>query len=410
VRGDKILWVNPYAGVAGDMFVGALLDLGLHLDVLREGLARLGLDGLEVDWERVRRCGISGSRYRVDCPEGGPGHRRWPDIEAQITDAGLPAGIQEDALKVFRYLFEAEARVHGSTLEAVHLHEAGGWDALADVVGACLGLDALGVGRILCGPVNIGRGVVSTDHGLYPVPAPAAIQCLEGAALFTAGPEGETATPTGAAIVGALGRFVHTTGPLELGGGGFVLEGVGYGAGERDPQGFANLLQVFLGRPRTPVALDTGIALLETNLDDCDPRVLGRLQEQLLAAGALDAWHTPVQMKKGRPGAQLSVLVRAETAEAARDLIFRETTTLGIRVSSPGRWVLERTLETVETEWGPVAVKVGREGEKIRSAQPEFEDCARLADRAGVPVKEVIRQALEAWKRLERRRGNEGTL
>jgi len=401
VKGDKILWVNPYAGVAGDMFVGALLDLGLHLDVLREGLARLDLDSLEVDWERVRRCGISGSRYRVDCPEGGPGHRRWADIESRIAGADLPAPVREDALRVFRFLFEAEARVHGSTLEAVHLHEAGGWDALADVVGACLGLDAMGVGRIVCGPVNVGRGLVSTSHGTYPVPAPAAAECLRGAAVFTEGPEGETATPTGAAILGALGEFVHTGMGPGAGGGGFVLEGVGYGAGERDPEGFANLLQVFLGRPRTSAPMETDLALLETNLDDCDPRVLGRLQEQLLEAGALDAWHTPIQMKKGRPGAQLGVLVRAGGAEAARDLIFRETTTLGIRVLSPGRWVLERSLEQVETPWGPVAVKVGREGGETRTAQPEFEDCARLADRHGVPVKEVIRQALEAWERLE---------
>lgn len=393
LKAGRILRVHPSAGVAGDMMVGALVDAGAPFEAVRDGIARLGIEGLEVGVERVRRCGIEASRFLVRCRPGGPGRRRLSDIEGRLAPAPLPDGVRSGALRVFRLLFEAEGRAHGRPAREVHLHEAGGWDALADVVGTCLALDALGVEEVVFGPVNVGRGLVETSHGTYPLPAPAAAECLRGVEVFVAGPEGETATPTGTALLAALGRFEPSFRQ------GFRLEATGYGAGSRDPEGFANVLQVLLGRRPERAEPSEDLLLLQTNLDDCDPRVLGDLPERLGREGALDAWLAPLQMKKGRPGTLVSALVHPREADRVREALFRETTTLGVREFPVRRRALERDEVSVGTPWGTVRVKVGRFEGRVLTPQPEYEDCRRLAEAASVPVREVIRLALAAWSR-----------
>jgi uncharacterized protein (TIGR00299 family) protein len=369
-----ILWLNPFSGISGDMLLGALLDLGAPLDGVRAAVARTGLDGWSLDAHRVTRGAVTATRAVVTVHDTAT-ERRAAALLAHIEQAEAPL-----AARAVRAIAEVEARIHGTDPADVHLHEIGGLDTVVDTVGVAAALHLLDVTEVHCGPLALGAGTVSTRHGVLPVPAPAtaALLAAVGAQVTGAG-DGETVTPTGAALlVAADARF----GPVPA----MALRGVGYGAGGRDPAGRANVLQALLGGP---VGAVTTMVLLETNVDDVTGEVLGHLVGQLLEAGAADAWLSPIVMKKGRPAHTVHVLAAPERVADCERIVFAETGSLGLRRSSVDRPALPRSTTTVDVEGHPVRIKHGPWG-----AKPEHDDVAAAAAALGLPLREIARRAL----------------
>ena len=315
-------------------------------------------------------------------------HRSWRDIDALIRGSRLPERAKLNALKVFRILGEAEAKVHGVGLEEIHFHEVGAVDSIVDICGAAVALELLGNPRVLAAPPPLGSGTTRISHGVVPVPVPATLEVLRGVPVRFEG-RGELTTPTGAALLKA---FATVGPPPEL-----VVERIGYGVGTKDFPDRANVLRASLAT--TSSEGSSTLVVLECNLDDCSPQVLGVLVEMLMARGALDAWIAPVVMKKGRPGHLIGVLATHDTKEALESTLLEETTTLGVRQTQVTRTALERRWETVTTRWGPVRVKLGLRGTHVLNAAPEFEDCRALAQKAGVPVKDVQAAAVAAYRK-----------
>ncbi|MBI2913691.1 MAG: nickel pincer cofactor biosynthesis protein LarC [Chloroflexi bacterium] len=379
----RIAYLDCFSGVSGDMLLGAILDAGLPLEALRSELLKLPLEGYSLDAKRVTRGDITATQALVRVrDEQAP--RTLGDVLALIEGSSLPAGDKERGAAVFRRLAEAEAKVHGETVEAVHLHDVGAVDAVVDVMGAVAGLRLLGATEVCCSPLPAGDGEARGPHGALPAPAPATLELLARAkAPLRPAPDngGELVTPTGAAIVTTLATFRRPD---------MILDRIGYGAGSREIEGRPNVLRIWLGEavesPGTRPML-----LIETNIDDMTGEMLAYVQEKLLAAGAADAWFTPVQMKKGRPGVVLSVICSEAGEEAVARLLLRETSTLGVRVRPVHRWEAEREALEFESSLGPAAVKVKRlPGEPPRVA-PEYEACKRLAERTGLTLAEVYR-------------------
>ena len=419
----KVAYVDAPAGCSGDMFLGALVDLGLPLAVLEELVDRLGLEGVEVRAQRVMRGALAATKVDV-CRDGAPiegrddvhlrhaqgddvaghgehdhGHdhgahahgRTLADILHALGEAGdLAQAPYATAAEAYRHLARAEARVHGTTPEAVHFHEVGAADALVDVAGTCVGLHHLGVEAVYVSALPWGSGSVQTQHGRLPLPAPATVLLLEGHPTVPSSETYEQVTPTGAALVKAL-----STGRRPPAG--FVPLRTGYGAGTYDRSSMANVLRIVLGEVPPQAAGTDEVVLLETHLDDVSGQVVAYALEQALAAGALDAWFTAITMKKGRPGVLLSVLAAPGDAAGLEALLFRETPTLGIRRRTMARSVLSRRHVTVATPWGAVRVKV-RTTPAGDEATPEYEDCRALAERQGVPLADVQRAAYDAWE------------
>jgi hypothetical protein len=402
----RIAYFDCFSGVAGDMILGALVDAGVPLTVLKEAVAALGLPGLEVEARKVMRGGFAATKVDVLTgeppghadpglirPGGGHrhGHRGLPDILAILRESRLPEATRERAAAIFTRLATAEAAVHGSSPEAVHFHEVGARDAIADVVGAVAGLAALGADGVEASPVNLGGGSIATAHGTLPVPAPGTLELLKGIPCYGSKVEAELTTPTGAAILATVaGAF----GPPPL----LTVRAVGYGAGSRELAGQPNCLRLLVGDAPDAAATDE-VAVLEANIDDMNPQLFEPLMEELFAAGALDVYLTPVIMKKSRPATVLTVLAEAGAEGRLAPLILQGSTTFGLRVSRRGRLKLTREIRTVETPYGPVAVKVGQLGERVVQVSPEFEDCRRLAAAAGIPVRTVLDAAREAARR-----------
>ncbi|MFY9557694.1 MAG: nickel pincer cofactor biosynthesis protein LarC [Blastocatellia bacterium] len=403
----RAVYFDCFAGVSGDMIVGALLDLGVDLESLRQPLLSLGLKGYEIKSHRVYRSGISATKFDVVVELNEQPARTLADIRSMILGSSVPGKVKDYAVRVFERLAEAEARAHGTTPDAVHFHEVGAVDSIIDIVGAMIGFELLGIERFFCSPLRIGSGSVETQHGRLPVPAPATVELLRDAAVYAGELEGEFVTPTGAAIVATL---CEVSGAMPR----MTLTRVGYGAGSRDPEGFPNALRLMLGkmdeRPGNVQSAGTGqaelgstmeatIVVIETNIDDMNPQVYGYVMERAFALGALDVFMAPAQMKKDRPGILLTVLSRTETAEALIEMLLVETTTLGVRYHESKRRVLERAVETVETAYGPIRIKVAREGGRTLHFQPEYDDCARLAREASVPLIEVQAAASAAYRK-----------
>jgi hypothetical protein len=379
--------LDAFSGISGDMLVGALADAGAPQDALLDGLEGLGL-GAAYEFTRTRRAGISATRFHVKGGESSA-HRHLHHILEILDKAPLPERVRRDAAAVFRRLGEAEARVHALPLEKVHFHEVGAVDSIADVVGACLGFALLGIERVFCSAVNVGRGTVHTEHGTLPVPAPATAELLRGKPVYAQGPEAELTTPTGAALAVTLAQEFGTMPPMRL-------QETGYGAGTRDFPGQPNVLRVLTGE-RSAATEATTVSVIEANLDDASPEVLGYATERLLEAGALDVALAPLVMKKGRPGTLLQVVTRPEDRERLAALVFAETTTLGLRWWTAERRVQERRWVDVETRYGRVRIKVGES-----TWAPEYEDCRRLAREAGVPLKDVLAEAGFAYLKIQR--------
>ncbi len=391
-------YLDCSSGVSGDMFLGACLDAGLDAGRLQAELARLPLGPYGFNVQRVRRSGLAGTHIEIVAPGPQP-HRHLHTIEEMIQSAALPERVKERACAIFRRLGEAEARLHDQPIEKVHFHEVGAVDAILDIVGACVALELLGVEDLTASPLNVGSGRVTAAHGSLPVPAPATAELLRGVPIYSSGIDAELVTPTGAAIVSTLAAGF---GPLPA----MKVGRIGYGAGSREIPDHPNLLRLMIGdrvanpETRNPKPDAEVITIIETTIDDMSPEVYGYLVERALDAGALDISCTPIQLKKNRPGLEIRVLARPEQADALADLVFRETTTLGVRISRAERRVLERKHVTVETSYGPIRVKVGSRNGQVLNAAPEFEDCRRAALDRGVPLKEVMEAARAAFREL----------
>jgi uncharacterized protein (TIGR00299 family) protein len=372
------------------MLLGALLDLGLPLETLRAELHKLPLGAYRLESRRVSRCGLLATQVDVVTDEGGERPRRGlGEILGMLDRSALEAEHRERAASLFRRLAEAEAAVHGVGAEQVHFHEVGAVDSIVDVVGSVVGLAWLRAERFYASPLNLGAGAVTMSHGTFAVPPPATARLVQGVPVYGSG-EGELLTPTGALLVTS---YATAYGPVPA----LVPEAVGYGAGARETPGRPNVLRLIVGKDADLPAGDR-VLVLEAELDDMSPQLCGPLLDRLLAAGALDVYFTAVQMKKGRPGILVTVLCDAGRREALEEILFSETTTLGVRRQEWERSVLSRQTETVETPYGSIGVKVGRRGARVYNAQPEFDDCQRAAARCRVPVKEVWAAALAAYR------------
>ncbi|AKU93049.1 nickel pincer cofactor biosynthesis protein LarC [Vulgatibacter incomptus] len=383
---SSFLLLEPVGGCSGDMSLAALIDLGVPADVIRGGLARLGLHGWSLDVTQAEKCGIGGTRVDVRVDESAHEHERsWPEIRELILRASLRPRAEELALGFFERLAIAEARVHRTTPDHVHFHEVGAVDSIVDLVGVAIALDELGVDRVHTLPPPVGGGIAQTRHGPIPVPAPATLELLRGRPVRPSGP-GERTTPTGAAILAVATVGSPTTA--------YVPERVGYGIGHRDFDDAANVLRAVLAR-------DAGgqddLLVMECNLDDASPQVLARALEAGLEAGALDAWIAPVTMKKGRPAHLLGLLVPSARRARVTEVLFRETPTLGVRHHAVAREILDRRFEPVETRFGVVQVKVGFTGETVFNGAPEWDDCVEAGRRHDVPARIVREEALAAW-------------
>ncbi len=391
-------------GISGDMALGSLLDAGADLAAVNRALGGLGVPGLRVELGRVSRAGLACSQVRVvwdRAPEqhghepgrhGSHVHRPYPHIRQLLEEADVAPVVRARAQAVFARLAAAEAAVHGTDPEHVHLHEVGAEDAMGDVVGVAAALEDLGIVEITASALPAGGGTVSAAHGTLPVPAPAVARLLVGWEMVPGPVAAELVTPTGAALLAALARPAASWPALRL-------EGGGWGAGQRDFPHHPNACR-FVWGTREPQSPTLEMLLeLETHLDDQTPEQIAFVAERLFAAGALDVATSPLGMKKQRPGVRLWALVRPGESAAARAVLFAESTALGIRERPVRRWSLERSLERVTTPLGEVRVKVGREGAEVRNVAPEYEDCAALAREHGIPLKEVMALARLAWQR-----------
>jgi pyridinium-3,5-bisthiocarboxylic acid mononucleotide nickel chelatase len=392
----RLAYLDCSSGVSGDMFLGACLDAGLDAETLLAELAKLPLGAYEFKPERVRRAGLAGTHIEITAPGNQP-HRHLAPIEQMIESSALSATVKDRSRRIFRRLGEAEARLHDQPIEKVHFHEVGAVDAILDIVGACVALELLGIEELCASPLNVGSGRVTASHGSLPVPAPATAELLRGIPMYSSGVEAELVTPTGAAIVSTLARGFGPLPPMRV-------DRIGYGAGARDLPGHPNLLRLLIGErapnaePRTANPDGDVVAVIETSVDDMSPEVYGYLVERALAAGALDITCAPIEMKKNRPGLEIRLLARPEQAETLADLVFAETTTLGLRISTAERRVLERQLVSVATSYGDIRVKVGRRNGRVLNAAPEYEDCRKAAMENGVPLKEVMQAAQAAFR------------
>jgi pyridinium-3,5-bisthiocarboxylic acid mononucleotide nickel chelatase len=442
----KLLYFDCFAGASGDMVLGALLDLGLPLDHLREQLGTLAIDYGSITAERVLRAGVSASKFRlierepahahhqaqrvrdrveqqqvatIDSDpahvhdghghdhEGGhaaghalprrratgprakAGHHRLSDIATYIDRSRVTAAGKDRAIEMFRRLAEAEATIHGVPIERVHLHEVGAVDSIIDIVGAVIGMEWLGAADVVASPINVGSGTVRCAHGVFPVPAPATASLLKGVPVYAGGVAHELTTPTGALLVTSYARTFGPMPPMRI-------AQMGYGAGDRDFPGFPNVLRVMVGERDGQAAVER-IVSIECEIDDMNPQLFGPLMDKLYAGGALDVFYAPVQMKKNRPGTLVTVISRPDSREDLTATLFAETTTIGVRFQEMFREPLDRETKTLATPLGPIRFKVARRLGRVVNAAPEFEDCARAAADHGLPIKEVQAIAIKAW-------------
>jgi hypothetical protein len=379
----RIAYIDAFSGIAGDMTVAALIDAGAPAETLCAGLDSLGT-GARFTVSKVKRKGIAATKFDIEY-EDRKKHRHLPHIVKMIEAAALPDAVKQNAVKVFQALGAAEAQVHGTTIEKVHFHEVGAVDSICDIAGACYGFNLLGIERIFCSPVNTGTGTVEADHGVMPVPTPATALLLEGVPAYASGPDAELTTPTGAALIAALADGFGAMPAMRI-------ERQGFGAGSKEFPQMANVLRILVGES-SGASEAAEVAVIEANIDDSTPQMLGYAMERLLEAGALDVTLQPVFMKKQRPGVVVQVIAKPEDREALARLLMSETTTLGVRVYAAQRRVEAREQAEVETPFGKVRMKVSASG----AAAPEYDDCRELARRTGKPLKEILTAATIAW-------------
>jgi len=390
----KLAYFDCFSGISGDMTLGALVDAGCELEILRAGLAGLQVPGWSISAEKVWKNGMAATFVRV-VTEDQSKHRGLSAILEILGRSQLTEQVRKNAAAIFRRLGEAEAAVHDVPLEKMHFHEVGSVDAIVDIVGACIGFEALGIEKFSCSALNVGGGTAKMAHGVLPVPAPATAKLLQGKPTYSNGVRKELVTPTGAAIVATL---CDSFGPQPA----MSVSTIGYGAGSTDLEGQPNVVRIMVGEVAEKVipGFDEEIAVIEANLDDMNPQIYGYFLEKALAAGALDVYTTPVQMKKNRPGTLLTLLCKPADTNNLMSLIFAETTTLGARTYRAQRRTLPRETVNVHTQYGDVHIKLSRVNGNIRHVAPEYEDCRRLASEKNVPLQQVINEALRSFERM----------
>jgi hypothetical protein len=403
VKVGRMLYLDCFSGASGDMIVGALLDLGLPLEALENALGSLAIDYGRVAADRVLRAGVSATKFRViehhKHPQPDQHHQHPHDhhhlshIVASIRRSSLSAEGRERAIHLFERLAEAEAAIHNTPIEKVHLHEVGAVDSIIDIVGAVYGFEWFGIADVVASPLNVGGGTVKCAHGVFPVPAPATARLLADVPIYSNGTT-ELVTPTGALLVTGYAREF---GPMPA----ITVSRIGYGAGDRDAKEVPNVLRIFQGE-RVDARIGDRIVKLECEIDDMNPQLFGPLMDELLAAGALDVFYTPVQMKKNRPGTLVTVIAPPDRRSDLTDRLFRSSTTIGVRYEEMSRACLDRAVESVDTPFGPVRFKVARRNGEELNAAPEFDDCARIAAERGVAIKVIQAAAVKA--RLDRMR------
>ncbi|MCP5005553.1 MAG: nickel pincer cofactor biosynthesis protein LarC [Planctomycetes bacterium] len=389
----KIAYFDCFSGASGDMILGALLHAGFPFSKLEAELKKLKIDGYELVRKKVLRSGIAGTKFDVfvqPVKTETCGHQKQTlkSITRIVDDSDLHKCVKEDSVRVFSNIAEAEARVHGTTPDDVHFHEVGAVDSIVDIVGAAIAIHTLNIEKIYFSTMRTGTGVVSCDHGNFPIPAPATIELLKGCNVTGTDIEFELTTPTGAAILTTLGENVKMCPEI-------ALSEIGYGVGSREIPQIPNMLRVMVGETASLYEADE-VWVVETNIDDMSGEHLGNLLEEILNAGALDGYITPVQMKKSRPGSLISVIVEDKNVMRVEDIIFYQSTTFGIRKYKTSRRKLSRQLVSVHTEFGMIQVKIGMFNGKIRNVSPEHEDCKRVAVERGLPLKLVYQVTLEA--------------
>jgi uncharacterized protein (TIGR00299 family) protein len=386
-------WVDASAGASGDMLLGALVDAGVPVETISRAVAAVAPEAVALRPEQVMRAGFRATRCRVDVADRAP-FRTWRDVRSLLLGADLDESLRQRAMATFERLAYAEGKVHDEAPMHVHFHEVGALDAIADVVGVCAGLEHLGLEQLVVSPVAVGSGTITGAHGTMPVPPPAVAELLVGVPSYAGPGSQESCTPTGAALLTANATSYGTQPPM-------TVTAVGVGAGGRDPDTHANVLRLLVGEPVDAGANGTNAPLLiETNIDDMDPRLWPGVLAALLDAGASDAWLTPILMKKGRPAHTLTALVAADRADAVRLAVFRNTSTIGVREIPIGKTALERQMRTVEVDGHPVHVKLALHHGEVVNAQPEFEDLARVAAATGRPAKDVLADAVAASRSL----------
>lgn len=403
-RGLRVLYVEPFSGISGDMMLGALLDLGADLGRVANALSTLPLAGYRLASHPCSRSGIRALRFEVElgggnthAPHAGghdAHHRSYRDIRAMLEASGLSDWVKAQSIAAFEALARAEGRIHQTAVEDVHFHEIGAVDSIIDIVGCMIALEPFLPLKIISAPVNVGRGTLECSHGTYPVPAPATEDLLRGVPTFTNEIRGELTTPTGAALLVTLAGSFGGRPPM-------CVEAVGYGAGSRETPGASNVLRLSLGREETE-GFDAGddpsrVAVIEAAVDDMNPQVYGYFQEKALAAGALDVYATSVIMKKNRPGILITVVCPEASLDALCGLLLSETSTIGVRHYFAARRTLDRRIFEVATRFGCVRVKVSRQSGRRANFSPEYEDCRRLAEASGAPLKEVMAEAARAF-------------
>ncbi len=388
----RIAYFDCIGGASGDMLLAALIDAGCDIEELRGRLAALHLSDFELTMRRVAKNGFSAAKVDVNVADTAP-ERRLAEITAIVEGSDLPPAIAGQAVAIFRRMAEVEAGIHGTPLELVHLHELGGVDTIVDVVGVLLALDTLGIEKVYASPLPMGRGFIRGAHGQIPLPAPATVALLQGVPIVGSEIEKELVTPTGAALLSALAAGFGPIPPM-------TLATVGYGAGGRDLP-IPNLVRLLIGDQATPAHLGIeSVVILETNIDDMNPQVYDHVMARLFKAGALDVFLTSIQMKKNRPGILLRVIARPGDTGPLTAIILAETSTLGVRQQTMSRVSLRRESHTVETPYGAVRVKVATLADGTRRAAPEYDDCRRLAEQQGAPLRDVYRAAERAAEQV----------
>jgi pyridinium-3,5-bisthiocarboxylic acid mononucleotide nickel chelatase len=388
----KAAYFDCFSGISGDMTLGALVDAGCSLDTLRAKLQDLQVPGWELSTEKVWKNGMAATHAKVKAADTQT-HRSLTTILGILEKSSLDERVKERASAIFRKLGEAEATVHDVPLDKIHFHEVGAVDAIVDIVGACIGFEELGFETFACSPLNVGGGTAKMAHGTLPVPAPATARLLMGKPTYSNGVQKELVTPTGAAIVSTL---CEKFGPQPA----MRISAIGYGAGTIDLESQPNVLRIMVGEVSEKSIEGHGgtIRVLEANLDDMNPQIFGYLLEKALGAGALDVFGTPVQMKKSRPGTLITILCKPEDEGRFQQMLFAETTTLGVRSHLVERHALPREVVRVETPFGEVRMKISRSADRIQHAAPEFDDCRKLAEEKNVPLQEVMEQAMRSFE------------
>jgi uncharacterized protein (TIGR00299 family) protein len=414
----KVLYFDCFAGAAGDMILGALVDAGLPFEELQRALGSLAVEGWAVSVDRVIKTGVTATKFRVhehahahpqapgpSSPQAhshhhGHGHHSLDEIYAAIGRSSLSDAGKARAIDMFRRLGEAESAIHGIPIDKIHLHEVGALDSIIDIVGAVFAIEWFKADRIVVSPINTGSGMVRTEHGVFPVPAPATLAVLKNAPIYSSGIQSELLTPTGALILSEFATAFGSIPPM-------TIDKVGYGAGDRELKETPNVVRVLIGteaqalKPSSPQDLVRHrVVVLECEIDDMNPQIFGALMEKLYAAGALEVFYSAVQMKKNRPGTLMTIVAKPEQRDLMTEIVFRESTTIGIRHQELSRECLDREMVTVTTSLGPVRFKVARREGRVLNAQPEFEDLAKLSAERGIPIKDVQALAHKAW--LER--------